>query len=245
MSAASPEPAALSVHYHDIKSTLLPPYSKNEIELIEKKGRFRFPPMLRYYLLHVSRQSFCESSSHEFFGPLHLLTKWNKAAFIITGRVSKKDLSGSTYRVVDVSHVDVVVVSGDRYGQVVSTIDSKKDPHHVEKIDNYLYRMKVDKERIERESSSGVTFGSLVDEDGYSCRKAGLSGFTIPYRLRHRKSYIKTIIKVLHHLKTLDNYEATKAALCIQRQWRRSVCDPRYEIARKRLIREYRELTID
>ncbi len=137
LSVPSPGGAALADLYHSVspKIDLLPPYRMDDIDLMEAKGHFRFPTILRYYLENVSREAIGLFHSEEFGVGDTLKRK----PFFITGRTSIKKLFGSKYRVIGISEHDVVVVSGDRHGQVASTCEQFSGT--VENIANYLFRV--------------------------------------------------------------------------------------------------------
>ena len=58
-------------------------------------------------------------------------------------------------------------------------------------------------------------------------------------RRRHDIDFYEKEWEELHTVFSSTLVRCSHAARCIQRQWRRSVCDPNYKIARMRLIREY------
>lgn len=199
------------------KVDLLPPFAEREVDLMEMKGRFRFPDILHHYLVNISREAICQFFREEFrYGICE------SSPFLITGRVSVKKLFGSKYRVVWVSKHDMVLVSGDRHGQVVSSLEFIGSS--VENIANYLFRPPSE-ERFLADKAHEIGCQKFIDENGGRCRRAGLTGFHLPEELRGRKRRIKDIVKILHHCKTLERFaiidrdRKEKAAIIIQRAW--------------------------
>jgi hypothetical protein len=227
LSAPSPDGAALDVLYGDIEQEvdLLPPYTEREVDLMEVKGRFRFPSVLRHYLVKISRETNCLYFAEEFcFGDM---LRTNKP-FLITGRVSIKQLFGSEYRSIHLSEHEVVVVNGDRYGQVTTLLSDlkfgRKFGGSAENVANYLYRVRSNFEP-EDIGDKGTDFQAFVDDNGSRCRRAGLTDFHVSDMLRGHRRTPKDIVKVLHHCKTLGKYAVLdrdrkeKAARVIQRAW--------------------------
>ena len=203
---------------------LLPPYKEREVDLMETKGGFRFPSILRHYLVSISREAICMFFGEEFYYG----ERRRCGPFLITGRASLRELSGTEHRVIHLSDDDMVVVSDDRHGQVVSSDPSFLSKNcYVECIANYLYRVRSDEflKSLRDKTSDHIGFQSLIDANGRRCRRAGLTNFQVPEELRRHKRSTKTIVKVLHHCKTLDRFEIidrdrkSKAASVIQRAW--------------------------
>ena len=46
----------LSAYTHSKRCLLLPPYSRREVEAMESQHKFRFQPLLRFYMLEISRE---------------------------------------------------------------------------------------------------------------------------------------------------------------------------------------------
>ena len=228
LSALSPDAAALDTLYGELrpKVDLLPPYRKCEVDLMEVKSRFRFPPILRHYLVNISRETICLFFAEEFSRGDTL--KRRATPFLVSGRASIRKLFGSEYRVIHISNSDMVIVSDDKNGQVVSSLtEDFCKQSYVENVANYLFRVWSNDRLhdLKAKSSGQIDFQSFVKENDGRCRRAGLTGFHVPEKLCGHRRPPKDIVRVLHHCKTLDRFaiidrdRQDKAAAVIQKAW--------------------------
>ncbi len=223
------------------KHPLLPPYTSEEVCAMEFKYLFTFPPLLRFYIENISRETsftfyrsivhprdckpccYCDCEtwlSHESKNELTKEQIW------FSGRLRgyvEKNISFTTTtlyeRMMCVNPNDGWIDDGHTDRRSLPTIeDSLLKWQTCE--DRYIF--------IPKELMQNVA----LPENLKKCRRD-------EYRARE---IIKGHIKIQRIVE--DFRVASRAARVIQRRWKVAVADPNYRIAKKRLLREYEEMSV-
>lgn len=240
------------------KHPLLPPYTSEEVCAMEAKYSFTFPPLLRFYIENISRET--------------SFTFYRSIVHPRDCKVHPRDCKGYKESNTWLSHESTNGCTSDELiwfsGRLRGYVELKNG--------SFSYTMTLYERMMRADPKDGWIGGNerrrSLPTIGDSLRKwqtfedslrkwqtcengfmwntpQVMQNLELPENLKEcRRDKYRAMEVIKGHIKIqriVEYYRvASRAARMIQRRWQIAVADPNYRIAKKRLLREFEELSL-